>query len=1106
MRSVFLLTLLAAMLNLLAFTAPGHAEPPYYVKQETWWETLRSSRGPLVEHIATRRAAGENVSSRETWKKFWDTLTEDFTGARAEGLSEVLETATVFPAATAAVQFHVAVDGNDENPGTAARPFATLHRARDAVRELKQRGPLTKPIRVIVHGGTYYANRVLTIGPQDSGTEACPVLYEAAKGETVVLSAGRRIETTWQTDDGKVYYTDLPDARDPNFDNDLRPTVIRYDDAEQVKTVGKWTRSTDWLNDGNTQKGEKRVVFSPDFPEAGRYAISTTWKPFGNRARRVPVTITHSGGSTTVFIDQTKDGEAVPLGTYTFAAGKQGTIAFDTTNTTNYVAVQQIEYVKMPDADRPQPWRFRQLFVNGQRAILARHPNYDASDIRHKGWLYVREQKTDAIVAGLAREGDWLEYAFDAPKAGRYLLWLGVATTINDPHKALSLKIDGKPVPLLPIHKSNGWREVAYSKAAEVDLTAGRHTMRWENTTRPVNKVPREVRVHLDAFVFSTNPNFQISPKNEFTQLAQGETRFVIEAEDEQARTGGECKLGFTTFPLGNPRRHAPTDRIYCEDGVVREAWHDAPQGEIYMFPTWCWFNSITWMDSIEKTELPGSKTGCQPAVDTIHIRGKEANTQIWPGNRFYVFNVRLELDAPSEWFLDYRTGRLFHIPREGESMETAEVTAPVLDRVIELVAPSTGDSRVEYVAFRGFTFQQTDYTSDHAAWRSSEDCAVLLENAWHCAVEDCTFTNIGGYAIRLSLDSCINRIEGNRVTSAGAGGVILRGPWVGWGQNILTPGPEASILYPAGNLITSNHVHHCGVIKKYVAGIHAETRPETMAYAPGNVFSHNLIHDMPRNGIFGFRFQGGYVVEYNHIYRVLEESDDGGLIHFCAAALNGTAPAIYRNNLVHDVRAYRWDDELLNRTGLAARSNGHGIYLDGETSHCLVENNIVSNTRKGCGFIHSGENNAFRNNIFLNDRRQHLWQTETWTGNRFEGNIVYWTTPTPYYASIFIPKQKPSADQPAAYDRNVIWHAGQPIEVSEQGTWEEWRAKGFDKHSIVADPLFEKIDLPNRVCHLNPQSPAFALGFRSIDLSRVGLREKHRTNDNENNAVGTLP
>ena len=44
--------------------------------------------------------------------------------------------------ATAQVALYVAADGSDENPGTEAEPFATLERARDAVREIKQAGPL----------------------------------------------------------------------------------------------------------------------------------------------------------------------------------------------------------------------------------------------------------------------------------------------------------------------------------------------------------------------------------------------------------------------------------------------------------------------------------------------------------------------------------------------------------------------------------------------------------------------------------------------------------------------------------------------------------------------------------------------------------------------------------------------------------------------------------------------------------------------------------------------------------------------------------------------------------------------------------------------------
>ncbi len=40
-----------------------------------------------------------------------------------------------------AADFVVATTGSDDNPGTADKPFATLTRARDAVRKLKAGGP-----------------------------------------------------------------------------------------------------------------------------------------------------------------------------------------------------------------------------------------------------------------------------------------------------------------------------------------------------------------------------------------------------------------------------------------------------------------------------------------------------------------------------------------------------------------------------------------------------------------------------------------------------------------------------------------------------------------------------------------------------------------------------------------------------------------------------------------------------------------------------------------------------------------------------------------------------------------------------------------------------
>ena len=76
--------------------------------------------------------------------------------------------------------FHVAPNGNDQWSGAPAEPnaaktdgpFATLARARDAVRAWKgqQGGSLKAPVTVFLRGGTYFLKEALALTPQDSGS------------------------------------------------------------------------------------------------------------------------------------------------------------------------------------------------------------------------------------------------------------------------------------------------------------------------------------------------------------------------------------------------------------------------------------------------------------------------------------------------------------------------------------------------------------------------------------------------------------------------------------------------------------------------------------------------------------------------------------------------------------------------------------------------------------------------------------------------------------------------------------------------------------------------------------------------------------------------
>jgi len=93
--------------------------------------------------------------------------------------------ACVAPAA-AETLFHVAPGGSDLNLGTRSKPFATLQRARQAVRMAGS----DKARTVVVHAGSYELRSTFTLGRLDSGTSTRPVTWQAAPRETVKLIGG----------------------------------------------------------------------------------------------------------------------------------------------------------------------------------------------------------------------------------------------------------------------------------------------------------------------------------------------------------------------------------------------------------------------------------------------------------------------------------------------------------------------------------------------------------------------------------------------------------------------------------------------------------------------------------------------------------------------------------------------------------------------------------------------------------------------------------------------------------------------------------------------------------------------------------------------------
>ncbi|TVS09305.1 MAG: right-handed parallel beta-helix repeat-containing protein [Planctomycetaceae bacterium] len=111
----------------------------------------------------------------------------------------------------AAADFFVAPAGDDTADGTRQAPFATLTRARDAVRARKAAGPLTEPVRVIVQDGQYTLTEPLVLEPVDSGTADAPIVYQAAQGARPVFSGGQTIGG-WQPGENGIWTTHLPEV------------------------------------------------------------------------------------------------------------------------------------------------------------------------------------------------------------------------------------------------------------------------------------------------------------------------------------------------------------------------------------------------------------------------------------------------------------------------------------------------------------------------------------------------------------------------------------------------------------------------------------------------------------------------------------------------------------------------------------------------------------------------------------------------------------------------------------------------------------------------------------------------------------------------------
>ena len=530
--------------------------------------------------------------------------------------------------------------------------------------------------------------------------------------------------------------------------------------------------------------------------------------------------------------------------------------------------------------------------------------------------------------------------------------------------------------------------------------------------------------------------------------------------------------------------REPESKRSFQYSGDRPNRWAHPEDARVSIWPNYNWWQTIIGIEKIDRE------------TSTITLAG-DLGYSLQRGRRYFYQNIFEELDAPGEWFFDKRSGALYFWPPS--PIDKGAVIVPTLDSVVEIEGAA-------HVSVRGFAIQCCNAN------------AVTVSGGSDCLVAANTVRNTGGWGIVIS-GGANNGAVGNDIYATGQGGISLAGG-------------DRKTLTPGGNYADNNHIHH-------FANIYPTYNTGVAINGVGNRVSHNLIHDAPHIGIILSGNEN--VIEYNELHHLcFEGADNGGYYMGRDWTQRGN---LLRYNKFHDIYGYGLADEP-DAEGVCHYDSplwAWAVYLDDCSSGTTIYGNVIYRVPL-CGvMVGGGRDNLVENNIFVEcipayhiDAR---WDAYPWgymhelldamnyrqppyserypelltmgddprtpANNKFLRNVVSYRrddiaglgSTHPSEGAAILYDLSPFDPDTCIFDHNTIYHFGAPIRVQasfykQEGggrlAWDEWRSRGFDKNSIIADPLF--VDPERDDYQLRPESPAFKQGFKRIPMQKIGL------------------
>lgn len=534
---------------------------------------------------------------------------------------------------------------------------------------------------------------------------------------------------------------------------------------------------------------------------------------------------------------------------------------------------------------------------------------------------------------------------------------------------------------------------------------------------------------------------------------------------------------------------------------AVPKEWKDFDFSHAQVYG-WIGSNWFTELRSVEKYD----------SEQSVLIVDPGSNNFGGLNSRVYLQGVLGLLDSEGEWCIDYENSFIYYWPvKSAKSIQERKIILPVLSRVFDIRGNSERQV-IKGLSFRELSFVGSNFSSSWRIFEPGKDGSMpeelqeglmYIENAEGIQVTDCQFLGAGHSAVYINNKSQNCVISGCHIKDAGFCGIYV---------NSYFPGTEpfdnvADSYINKGHTITNNYIHDCG---KYVGG----GCGIQLFQSGDNTITHNLIHEMPRYGISykGVRNQGlvdeyspevinyenhfDYVhtrnnyIAYNEIYNVCRSSFDFGAIESWGAGKNN----VWDCNAIHDIdQAVEWD-------GWA-----HGLFADDASDFLTVKNNIVYELKggKATGAIMvKSYNQIVENNIFADNAIGRAMTmapyAEPSAGNCVRNNIIYrsgemlYDTDMNSFGTDFYGFYESEFNKEMVKGKPVFTEVDENLIYPAYDQMDSLKRHGWDNHSLVVDPLFDKkhiqADVTYRDYQLKSNSPAYNLGFKTIEYDKIGL------------------